>query len=99
MPKMLRLNGLTEYWKGLSGRIWNVEDDGTTCDILISRNYKDKIEAVENRQPLFILEHIRRSDIEIAIIHLRAIILRHIYQTPIVTYEYTIMVEQAQTAF
>ncbi len=32
---MLRLNGLTEYWKGLSGRIWNVVDDGTTCDILI----------------------------------------------------------------
>ena len=34
---MLRLNGLTEYWKGLSGRIWNVEDDGTTCDILIQK--------------------------------------------------------------
>lgn len=34
---MLRLNGLTEYWKGLSGRIWNVEDDGITCDILIKK--------------------------------------------------------------
>ena len=38
MPKMLRLNGLTEYWEGLSGRIWNVEDDCTTCDILIAIN-------------------------------------------------------------
>ena len=55
---MLRLNGLTEYWEGLSGRIWNVEDDGTTCDILISRNYKDKIEAVDFRQPLLVLEQI-----------------------------------------
>jgi hypothetical protein len=23
-------------WEGLSGKIWNVEDDGTTCDILIN---------------------------------------------------------------
>ena len=38
MPKMLRLNGLTEYWEGLSGKIWNVEDDGTTCDILIQKS-------------------------------------------------------------
>ncbi len=38
MPKMLRLNGLTEYWEGLSGRIWNVEDDCTTCDILIKKS-------------------------------------------------------------
>ena len=38
MPKMLRLNDLTEYWKGLSGKIWNVEDDGTTCDILINKS-------------------------------------------------------------
>ena len=34
---MLRLNGLTEYWEGLSDKIWNVEDDGTTCDILIKK--------------------------------------------------------------
>ena len=93
MPKMLRLNGLTEYWKGLSGRIWNVEDDGTTCDILISRNYKDKIEAVENRQPLLVLEQIRCSNVEIAVIHFRVVILRHIYQAPIVANEYAIMVE------
>ena len=33
---MLRLNGLTEYWEGVLRKIWNVEDDGTTCDILIS---------------------------------------------------------------
>ena len=33
--KNVEVNGLTEYWKGLSGRIWNVEDDGTTCDILM----------------------------------------------------------------
>ena len=36
MPKILRLNGLT----GLSDKIWNVEDDGTTCDILINKLYK-----------------------------------------------------------
>ena len=93
MPKMLRLNGLTEYWKGLSGRIWNVEDDGTTCDILISRNYKDKIEAVDFRQPLLILEHIRRANVESAVSHFRVVILRHIYQAPIVANEYAIMVE------
>ena len=23
-------------WEGLSGKIWNVENDGTTCDILIN---------------------------------------------------------------
>ena len=34
---MLRLNGLTEYWEGLSDKIWNVEDDCTTCDILIEK--------------------------------------------------------------
>ena len=45
---MLRLNGLTEYWKGLSGRIWNVEDDGTTCDILINKLYKIASEFDKN---------------------------------------------------
>ena len=25
-------------WEGLSGRIWNVEDDCTTCDILINKS-------------------------------------------------------------
>ena len=43
---MLRLNGLTEYWKGLSGRIWNVEDDCTACDILMQKNIAARRTAI-----------------------------------------------------
>ena len=43
MLKMLRLKGLTEYWEGLSDKIWNVEDDGTSCDILIKKGADPKV--------------------------------------------------------